>query len=280
MTRERHGHLHRHRRTAPKLAVALSAVLNLVGAFPSVEVALTVTNAVINIQTSKGGPRPELLTDGGSALLLIVLAGLVGGIVWNLLTWLLGLPSSSSHALFGVLIGAAIAGLGVRGVKWVGDGSKLDGGLGKVVLPAAMSPLICRPRRRNRHPADLQGGRRRRYPLHGPGLPSWPDRQRVAGLAGPRHERRPEDDERHYPCSPRRRRVDRHRLNPVVGQGHRCASYRPRHVCRGLADHPHARQGTGRDLAATGDGRRERFGCRDPQFQPLGFRPLHDARRD
>ncbi|RMB59853.1 inorganic phosphate transporter [Tessaracoccus antarcticus] len=127
----------------PRTAVALSAVLNLVGAFLSVEVALTVTNAVINIQDAAGAPRPEFLADGGQALLLIVLAGLVGGVVWNLLTWLLGLPSSSSHALFGGLIGATIAGLGVQGVKWVGDGTTLDGVVGKVILPGLMSPVIA-----------------------------------------------------------------------------------------------------------------------------------------
>ena len=127
----------------PKTAVALSGVLNLVGAFLSVEVALTVTNAVVKIQNADGTPKSELLTGGGSALLLIVLAGLVGAIVWNLFTWLLGLPSSSSHALFGGLIGATIAGLGWTGVNWMGTGSKLDGVFGKVLLPALMSPVIA-----------------------------------------------------------------------------------------------------------------------------------------
>ena len=127
----------------PKIAVGLSAVLNLVGAFLSVEVALTVTNAVINIQDSKGAPKADLMADGGYALLLIILAGLVGGIVWNVLTWLLGLPSSSSHALFGGLIGAAVAALGLSGVKWTGDGTKLDGVIGKVILPAFASPVIA-----------------------------------------------------------------------------------------------------------------------------------------
>ena len=127
----------------PKAAVLLAGVLNLIGAFLSVQVALTVTNAVVRIQGSTGAPRPELLADGGSALLLIVLAGLIGGIVWNLLTWLLGLPSSSSHALFGGLIGATIAGLGWAGVNWNGDGSKLDGVVGKVLLPAVLSPVIA-----------------------------------------------------------------------------------------------------------------------------------------
>lgn len=127
----------------PKTAVLLSGTLNLVGAFLSVQVALTVTNAVVRIQNSDGAPKPELLSGGGEELLLIVLAGLIGGILWNLVTWLLGLPSSSSHALFGGLIGATIAGLGFSGVNWVGDGTKLDGVLGKVVLPALLSPLIA-----------------------------------------------------------------------------------------------------------------------------------------
>ena len=116
----------------PKAAVALSAVLNLVGAFLSVEVAVTVTNAVVKLQDSTGAPAQALLVDQGQGLLLIVLAGLVGGIIWNLLTWLLGLPSSSSHALFGGLVGATIAGLGMSGVNWVGNGTKLDGVTGSV----------------------------------------------------------------------------------------------------------------------------------------------------
>jgi inorganic phosphate transporter, PiT family len=127
----------------PKTAVALSGVLNLIGAFLSVEVALTVTNAVVKIQNSDGTPKVSLTSDGGTALLLIILAGLTGGIIWNLFTWLLGLPSSSSHALFGGLIGASIAGLGWAGVNWNGNGSKLDGVVGKVLLPAVISPVLA-----------------------------------------------------------------------------------------------------------------------------------------
>ncbi|HET6967337.1 MAG TPA: anion permease [Ornithinibacter sp.] len=127
----------------PKVAVGLSAVLNLVGAFLSVEVALTVTNAVVNLQDKSGAPKEELLADGGQALLVIILAGLVGGIVWNLFTWLYGLPSSSSHALLGGLVGSTMAGLGVSGVKWTGDGTKLDGVVGKILLPALISPAIA-----------------------------------------------------------------------------------------------------------------------------------------
>src|SRR6185436_15378118 len=88
-------------------------------------------------------PKASLTADGGVALLLIILAGLVGGIIWNLLTWLLGLPSSSSHALFGGLIGATIAGPGWAGVNWNGNGTKLDGVVGKVILPAFLSPVIA-----------------------------------------------------------------------------------------------------------------------------------------
>ena len=65
----------------PRTAVAIAAVLNLIGAFLSVEVALTVTNAVVRIQNSDGAPKQELLADGGTALLVIVLAGVIGGIV-------------------------------------------------------------------------------------------------------------------------------------------------------------------------------------------------------
>ena len=117
----------------PKVAVALSAVLNLVGAFLSIEVALTVSNKVVAIQGSDGAPIPALM---GTPILTIVFAGLVGGILWNLVTWLLGLPSSSSHALFGGLIGAAIAALGLNGVKW-------DGVVSSVVIPAVAAPVVA-----------------------------------------------------------------------------------------------------------------------------------------
>ena len=117
----------------PKAAVALSAILNLVGAFLSIEVALTVSNKIISIQGANGAPVPGLM---GVPMLVIILAGLVGGILWNLLTWLFGLPSSSSHALFGGLIGATIAALGMSGVKW-------DGVISSIVLPAVFAPVVA-----------------------------------------------------------------------------------------------------------------------------------------
>src|SRR6185503_17440592 len=87
----------------PKQAVAISGVLNLVGAFLSVEVAKTISGGIVD---------DKVVTPA------MVFAGLVGAILWNLLTWLLGLPSSSSHALFGGLIGAVWVGAGVDGVHF------------------------------------------------------------------------------------------------------------------------------------------------------------------
>ena len=117
----------------PKVAVAISAVLNLVGAFLSVEVAATITKDVLKIQTKSGA-----LIEGLSAekAMIIIFAGLVGGILWNLSTWLLGLPSSSSHALFGGLIGSGLAAIGTSGINW-------NGLVAKVIIPAFLSPFIA-----------------------------------------------------------------------------------------------------------------------------------------
>src|SRR6476619_4654379 len=117
----------------PKIAVGLSAILNLVGAFLSIEVALTVSNKIVAIQASDGTPVPGLM---GVPILIIIFAGLVGGILWNLTTWLFGLPSSSSHALFGGLIGSAIAAPGLGGVKWAGV-------ITSIIVPAVASPVIA-----------------------------------------------------------------------------------------------------------------------------------------
>ena len=109
----------------PKPAVALSATLNLVGAFLSIEVARTVGSGIV-----------DLTGVDGESLMLIVLCGLTGAIVWNVLTWLFGLPSSSSHALFGGLIGATIAALGITGVLWGGVAQK-------ILIPALLAPVIA-----------------------------------------------------------------------------------------------------------------------------------------
>jgi PiT family inorganic phosphate transporter len=109
----------------PKIAVALAAALNLVGAFLSTEVAKTISGGLI-----KEGSGGVQITP------TMILAGLIGAIIWNLVTWLFGLPSSSSHALFGGLIGAAIVGAGVSSVDYI---VLLD----KVILPALLSPVIA-----------------------------------------------------------------------------------------------------------------------------------------
>jgi len=118
----------------PKVAVALSAILNLVGGFLSVEVAVTVTTSVLKIQDTDTGALMAGL-DAETAM-FIIFSGLVGGILWNLLTWLLGLPSSSSHALFGGLLGAGLAALGTSGINW-------SGLTAKVIIPALLSPFIA-----------------------------------------------------------------------------------------------------------------------------------------
>ena len=118
----------------PKVAVLLAGVLNLVGAFLSVEVAVTVTTQVLKIQNPKTGHLlPSISPSTG---LTIIFAGLIGGILWNLLTWLFGIPSSSSHALFGGLIGAGLAAAGIAGVNWAGITQK-------VLIPAFASPFIA-----------------------------------------------------------------------------------------------------------------------------------------
>ncbi|MEV7728121.1 inorganic phosphate transporter [Streptomyces sp. NPDC087917] len=105
----------------PKTAVAMSAVLNLVGAFMSVEVAKTISKGLVNEE----GIQPE-----------VIFAALVGAILWNLVTWLVGLPSSSSHALMGGLIGAAVASAGMGAVNG-------DVVVTKVLIPAIAAPIVA-----------------------------------------------------------------------------------------------------------------------------------------
>jgi len=109
------------RALTPRMAVLIAAVANLAGAFVTTAVAKTIGKGII---------------DTGLATNETVLAALVGAIVWNLLTWWLGLPSSSSHALIGGLVGAALVQSGSRGVEWHGLAHK-------VVIPALFAPLIA-----------------------------------------------------------------------------------------------------------------------------------------
>ena len=111
------------RAVSPRLAVLGSALLNFAGAFLSLKVAATV---------GKGIVEPNAVT------LRVVLAGLIGAIAWNLLTWRLGLPSSSSHALIGGVAGSAIAAAGFGVVQWHGLWEK-------VAIPALASPALALP---------------------------------------------------------------------------------------------------------------------------------------
>ncbi|MFF9028102.1 inorganic phosphate transporter [Streptomyces iakyrus] len=106
---------------APRTAVLISGVLNVVGAFLSTEVARTISGGIVD----------DTLVSPG-----MIFAGLIGAILWNLLTWLIGLPSSSSHALFGGLIGAVWVGAGSHGVDF---GKVVE----KVLVPAVASPVVA-----------------------------------------------------------------------------------------------------------------------------------------
>jgi PiT family inorganic phosphate transporter len=105
----------------PRVAVGLAAVLNFVGAFISVSVAATIASGIV---------EQQLVT------VPIVFAGLVGAILWNLITWYFSIPSSSSHALIGGVIGAMIGAVGTQAVVW-------NGILARVVIPALLAPFIC-----------------------------------------------------------------------------------------------------------------------------------------
>ncbi len=105
----------------PRAAVAIAAILNFVGAFLSLEVAATVASGIV---------------DADAVTLQVIFAGLVGAIVWNLVTWYAGLPSSSSHALIGGVVGAVLAASGPSAV--LGEGL-----LGKVFVPALVAPVLA-----------------------------------------------------------------------------------------------------------------------------------------
>ncbi|HEX3278964.1 MAG TPA: anion permease [Thermoleophilaceae bacterium] len=105
----------------PKVAVSLAAILNFVGAFLSLSVAATIATGIVN---------PADVTTP------IVFAGLIGAIVWNLTTWFFGLPSSSSHALIGGVVGATLAADGPDAVQF-------SGLLDKVVIPALVAPVLA-----------------------------------------------------------------------------------------------------------------------------------------
>jgi PiT family inorganic phosphate transporter len=109
------------RAMSPRVAVAMSSTLNFVGAFLSLEVAATIATGIVN---------------AGDVTLLIVFAGLIGAIAWNLTTWWFGLPSSSSHALIGGVVGAMVAANGPDAVIWSGI-------VQKVAIPGLVAPVLA-----------------------------------------------------------------------------------------------------------------------------------------
>jgi PiT family inorganic phosphate transporter len=105
---------------SPRMAVALSAAMNFLGAFVTLQVTQTIASGIV---------------DMTRVSLLMVMAALIGAIIWNLITWRGGLPSSSSHALIGGLIGAVGADLGLGAVKW-------DVVVSKMIVPLVASPIL------------------------------------------------------------------------------------------------------------------------------------------
>jgi inorganic phosphate transporter, PiT family len=105
----------------PQVAIGLASLLNFAGAFISISVAATVAKDVID---------PSVITP------TVVFAGLIGAIAWNLVTWWFGLPSSSSHALIGGVVGSAVVAVGF-------DAVLVDGLVGKVLIPAVIAPVLA-----------------------------------------------------------------------------------------------------------------------------------------
>jgi inorganic phosphate transporter, PiT family len=105
----------------PQVAIGIASLLNFVGAFISISVAATVAKDVVD---------PAVITP------TIVFAGLIGAIAWNLITWWFGLPSSSSHALIGGVVGSAVAAAGLHAVL-------ADGLVGKILIPALIAPVVA-----------------------------------------------------------------------------------------------------------------------------------------
>jgi PiT family inorganic phosphate transporter len=105
----------------PRVAVTIAAILNFAGAFISLKVAATIAGGIV---------------DAGAITPTVVLGGLIGAICWNLATWWFGLPSSSSHALIGGVVGATLAAAGTSAVNF-------DGMFSKVLVPAVASPLVA-----------------------------------------------------------------------------------------------------------------------------------------
>ena len=237
----------------PRVAVVLAGVLNLVGAFLSVQVALTISSGLV---------------DEARITPAVIFGGLVGAILWNLVTWLLGLPSSSSHALFGGLIGATwvFAGTGAINFSTVA---------GKVLLPLALSPVVAGvvalsatwiayriAARGDRHTITR-------------GFSAGADRLGIDDRPGARHQRRAEDHGRDHPDADHRGPAARALGAPAVGGRRRRAGHRRGHGHGRLADHPHAGPADQRHPEPAGLRGRDGQRRGDPQRRAPGVRPVH-----
>ena len=217
------------RALSPRLAVLIAAIANLAGAFVTTAVAKTVGKGII---------------DTGLANEKTVLAALIGAIVWNLITWRAGLPSSSSHALIGGLVGAAIAQSGLKGVQW-------HGLVHSVAIPAIAAPAIAFAGAFVLLLLDLLAVRLDEPRDGEPDLPPRPARLGHVGRVHARRQRRAEDDGR-----------DRARalrggppvalLHPDLGDRLGRPGDRRRHLRRRLADHADARPARRQHGAASG----------------------------
>ena len=204
------------RALTPRTAVLIAAILNFAGAFVSLKVAATVATGIVD---------PEAVT------LSVVLAGLVGAITWNLVTWFLGLPSSSSHALIGGIGGRSDRGDRVgrhRVAGRVGQGRHTRAALSRARLSHRADPDA---RDRVGDPEAFAQSRESR-------LPARADRLRQLRRVHARDERRPEDDGDHRARAHRLRPYERGGVrNPVLGRRERCHRDGTRHVRGWLADH-------------------------------------------
>ena len=241
---------------APKTAVIAAGTLNLVGAFLSTEVAKTISGGIINEQMVTIGPE-------------FILAGLIGAIIWNLVTWLVGLPSSSSHALFGGLVGAVIVGAGVEGVNF-------GAVVAKVLVPALVSPLVA-------------------------GFAAFVAVRLIFAIVRKMDESQVENGFRHGQTITACLVALSHGTNDAqktmgiitltliavgaqpsagagaLGCGHLRFGHCRRHLHGRLARHPHAGQGLNRNLHSAGLRRRGCFGHHHFGELAFGFRAFHHA---
>ena len=219
------------RALSPRTAVAMAAVLNFVGAFISFKVAATIAKGIVD---------PNAIT------LDIILAGLVGAITWNLITWYLGLPSSSSHALIGGIMGSAIMAEGWSVVEWAGLWQKvlkpsLIAPFAGIAVAFALMTLIVWVIAR-RSPAKINRVFRRGQLVSGGFVAlthGTNDAQKTMGIIA---------------LALVASGAPRRRLHAAADLGDRLRGARDvgRHLRRRLADHPHARHADREDRPAAG----------------------------